>query len=77
MNYFFLFKCSNVRISIGLWANVPKCADKHRSEMRTAHASGFMDRDGNEKYRKRGDFKIQQLSWVANMTRIMPLAARQ
>jgi hypothetical protein len=45
----------------------------------SAHASGFMNRDGRicSKFRKRGDLKMQQLSWVDNMTKIIPLAARQ
>ena len=45
--------------------------------MCTTHASG--DRDGNicYKIRKRGDLKMQKLSWVANMSRIIPLADRK
>ena len=37
---------------------------------------GFRDRDVIL-LRKRGDLKIQQLLWFANIIRIMPLGARQ
>ena len=40
--------------------------------MCTAHASDLMDRWFVQKCKNRGALKMQQLSWVANMTRIMP-----
>jgi hypothetical protein len=45
--------------------------------MHIAHASGFMDRDGNIclKCGKKGPVKMQQLSWVAIIISIMSLAA--
>ena len=51
-------------------------AAKHCSKMRTAHARGFMYRD-KYIFRNVERGEMQQLSLVANMTRLMPLAARQ
>ena len=78
--YFFTFQAQNCA---NCGRPLRKCskmqfAGEHSSNFRTTHASGLMDRNGNicQKCRKRGDLKLQQLAWVANMTRIMHLAVR-